>query len=408
MFRRTMTIAALLAYLPWTTQAANIDINQVSNTQLTATLVPDEADIGGAANLWAAAQYGGVLYLRDAGGNWTPAPTSGNYAATLAGQTLGPVNQVKVVNGVDISGLLGLDVYLAYGQAVADATSTAGHLAKLISIGAAGTTGQSAAIDVTRLPIGDGNVSTSQYGRGKIYACSIMSGGGGAFKDGPWIDSTNKTYDLTAKVNVSGKVKWTPSFSSTISGSNRIISSNGLPPHATGVYPIASSDAAYQYDMNPNSIKSQTLSITVPANPTVNATPACLSGGPIGILTTGVVVFNGLDGENRDAVAHEVQDRCQGHPERNGTYHYHSVSACIKDKTAPGEHSPLVGYAYDGFGIYGRYGENGKLLTNADLDECHGHTHTITWDGKQVSMYHYHATWEYPYTIGCFRGTATH
>jgi len=22
-----------------------------------------------------------------------------------------------------------------------------------------------------------------------------------------------------------------------------------------------------------------------------------------------------------------------------------------------------------------------------------------------VSMYHYHATYEYPYTLGCFRGT---
>jgi hypothetical protein len=59
----------------------------------------------------------------------------------------------------------------------------------------------------------------------------------------------------------------------------------------------------------------------------------------------------------------------------------------------------------DGFGIYGNRGANGESLTDADLDECHGHTHDILWNGQMVSMYHYHATYEYPYTLGCFRGT---
>ena len=45
------------------------------------------------------------------------------------------------------------------------------------------------------------------------------------------------------------------------------------------------------------------------------------------------------------------------------------------------------------------------MLTDADLDKCHGHTHEIDWDGQKVVMYHYHATWEVPYTVGCYRGT---
>jgi hypothetical protein len=44
-------------------------------------------------------------------------------------------------------------------------------------------------------------------------------------------------------------------------------------------------------------------------------------------------------------------------------------------------------------------------LSTADLDECHGDTHSITWDGAAVSLYHYHATADYPYTLSCFRGT---
>ncbi len=125
--------------------------------------------------------------------------------------------------------------------------------------------------------------------------------------------------------------------------------------------------------------------------------------GAIGVLTTGVVFFNALDALGRDGVAHEIQDACQGHPEVSGMYHYHSLTECLPDSDEG--HSALMGYVFDGFGFYGVRGEEGEVLTNADLDECHGHIHEIEWEGDAVAMYHYHATYEYPYTIGCYRGT---
>jgi hypothetical protein len=127
--------------------------------------------------------------------------------------------------------------------------------------------------------------------------------------------------------------------------------------------------------------------------------------GEVGVLLTGVVLFNAFDAGNLDAVAHEVQDKCQGHPQQAGVYHYHSLSTCLEDieDSGAGEHSNLIGYAFDGFGIYGHRGEDGQVLSTADLDECHGHTHTVEWDGEQVEMYHYHATWDFPYVVGCYR-----
>jgi hypothetical protein len=120
-------------------------------------------------------------------------------------------------------------------------------------------------------------------------------------------------------------------------------------------------------------------------------------------MITGAQLYNALDALGRDAVAHEVLDKCSGHPDPSGTYHYHSLSGCIPD---PGMgHSKLVGYALDGFGIYGLRGSDGKTLTDSDLDACHGHTHVVDWNGKKVSMYHYHMTREYPYSIGCYKGT---
>ena len=127
--------------------------------------------------------------------------------------------------------------------------------------------------------------------------------------------------------------------------------------------------------------------------------------GAIGVLTSGVVLYNAVDAAGRDAVAHEIQDSCGGHPDSGKVYHYHSVPPCVGDSGSG--HSSLVGYALDGFGIYGYRGQSGETLTNADLDECHGHTHEVEWDGQVVIMYHYHATYEYPYTIGCYRGTAS-
>lgn len=257
-------------------------------------------------------------------------------------------------------------------------------------------------VDLTKLPLGDGKLSTSAQ-KGMIWACHTDPNAGGAFRDGPWIDKADGTYDFTKKAVVSGKVTWVPDFHMTVSGLDRIFTSNDLPDHPTGTFPIPSTDTAYQYDRNPNSIRSQTVTVTLHADPVLAAQPTCAPGA-VGILLTGSVLFNALDAPGRDAVAHETQDGCQGHPQESGVYHYHSVTTCMDDKRLPDGHSALVGYALDGFGIFGRFGEKGVPLSSSDLDECHGHTHAIPWNGKMVVMYHYHATWDFPYTIGCMRG----
>lgn len=67
------------------------------------------------------------------------------------------------------------------------------------------------AIDLTRLPLGDGKVSTRPVA-GSVFACQTRFGGGGAFQDGPWI-SGDGTWDLTAKAVVDGEVAWPGEFS---------------------------------------------------------------------------------------------------------------------------------------------------------------------------------------------------
>jgi YHYH protein len=256
-------------------------------------------------------------------------------------------------------------------------------------------------IDLKRLPMGDGKISTYPE-VGSVWPCrTSFRSVAGAHASGDWIHPDG-TYDFTAKPTVDGRVSWPSEFKIKRKKNLRSILGNRLPKDPTGNFPISPNDDAYQYDRNPNFIRSRMYQIDLPATPQMASETTCLPMGTIGILVNGGYLFNALDERGEDAVAHEIQDSCQGHPMRRGTYHYHNITTCV-EKEGTG-HSELVGYALDGFGIYGHRGEDGKVLTNTNLDQCHGHTHEINWNGKKEKLYHYHATWEYPYTLGCFRG----
>lgn len=260
-----------------------------------------------------------------------------------------------------------------------------GGQATSVASGASSDSGSVPAL--TALPLGDGHVSTSPR-VGYVYSCQTTFGQGGATESSPWITGT--TWNLTAKPSVQGNVMWPNSrITITVQGTQRVVSANNLPSHATGVFPISAADPAYAYDRNPNSILEQSVLLTLPTTPTAAASPTCVPMGMIGFTLSGAALYNALDAGGRDAAAHEVQDKCSGHPQQQGQYHYHSWSNCFVDSAGvAGNHSDLIGYALDGYGIYGLYGENGVELTNADLDACHGHTHAITWDGQTVVMYH--------------------
>jgi hypothetical protein len=278
------------------------------------------------------------------------------------------------------------------------------------STGAAGpayatTVTSSGPVNPAAVPLGDGYRSTAPK-IGYVDSCiTNFPSKGGATVIGPWINKTNKTWDSLTKIAVRGSVSWPEArFSVTVAGSRRIVTGDDLPiDHTTGTFPISRSDPAYTYDQNPNTIVPQSISWSLPLNPVAAKKPKCTGGGPIGILDDGVYLFNALDGEGRDAGAHEVLDNCQEHPQMAGVLHHHAVPSCILSK-ATGR-STLVGYAADGYGIYVERTASGALLTNTDLDACHGRTSQVLWNGKEQSVYHYDATLEYPYTVGCYHGT---
>jgi YHYH protein len=261
------------------------------------------------------------------------------------------------------------------------------------------------ATDTTKLPIGTSKVSLSAPAVGGLFACDAGNPrGGGAAVAGPWIDEAAGTWNLSKKIAVQGNVSWPmASYNESTDGTTRTIISNGLPVGAvTGTFPIAANDPAYAYDRNPNRIAANDVTVKLPVSPTAAATPTCLGKGRIGVLKNGVSLFASLDERNRDAVAYETQDSCDGHPQQSSVYHYHDIPSCVRD-AAKGA-STVVGWAYDGYPIVVERDAAGNLPTNADLDVCHGRTSPVEIDGKVVTTYHYSATYEFPYFMGCFKG----
>ena len=170
-----------------------------------------------------------------------------------------------------------------------------------------------------------------------------------------------------------------------------IIESTGIPDHETGDFPNRD---------NPNRILKQDYRFRIPKTPKKAEKTTKLPMGPIGVAVNGVPFYNPYNREGNDAVDGpfaEVFDSCCGHPDQLGRYHYHQYPTCLKSpfEDPEEEHSPLIGYAFDGFPIYGPNDVDGKPPT--DLDECNGHF-------DEQRGYHYHVTEKLPYILGAYRG----
>ena len=161
-----------------------------------------------------------------------------------------------------------------------------------------------------------------------------------------------------------------------------VVSTSGLPDHPW-------------QQVNPNTPTAQNFTFRIPRHPQWSSTTQPVPArGPIAVAVNGVAFFGPEDENGRIALEHHGLDACRGHPTRFGVYHYHSHPACIQ-KDSSDQHSPVIGYAFDGFKIYGGQGENGQIPS--DLDPCNGHA-------DPDRGYHYHTTPQFPFVLGCYHG----
>ena len=255
--------------------------------------------------------------------------------------------------------------------------------------------------DCERLRLGDAHLTTVQPAVGKLFSCQPGNPNAPGSDDNKitWIDRSASTWNLEAKPFLpAGSFAPSPG-SITISESEdtRTIEITNLPADGRiGDWPMTQYPALTAIDPNPGIPQATRFTFRLPTNPQVADEPSCASFGAIGTTLNGVVLYNAADARGEDAVAREIVDAFGGHPAMS-EYHYHFLPERLDVEPLADGHSGLVGYIADGFGLYGYKGLGGEELTNGDLDECHGHDH-------EPIGYHYHATIEYPYVIGCYKG----
>ncbi len=193
----------------------------------------------------------------------------------------------------------------------------------------------------------------------------------------------------------------------TFDASSMIVRAHNLPNHPTGKFPAPRGSG----DMNPNYIQEKDRTYYFPLKPERNPdakamenrknTNRALPMGTIGIAVNGVAFFNPFDMDGVDAT--DLMDRCCGHPSPDDSYHYHKYPVCVKSPFGDEgkEHSPLIGWAFDGFAIYGPYEGNGLMAK--DLKENPLNAFNVHQDAQRG--WHYHVTpGQFPYIIGGYWG----
>ena len=186
--------------------------------------------------------------------------------------------------------------------------------------------------------------------------------------------------------------------------------------------------------MTPNPLVEQDYVIRLPLDPKRAPQQSRIPLlGATGIAINGIVTYGPNEAAHPapqawgDPVHNRIVDKCFGHTA--GEYHYHALSQdCLAPGSRPGQPSPILGYGFDGFAIYGPYGcmdrqcrtvvkfksgwvRIGDPTRNAwdayeyrassdptVLDRCNGR---VGPDG----VYRYHATDTFPYIMGCYAGT---
>ena len=169
------------------------------------------------------------------------------------------------------------------------------------------------------------------------------------------------------------------------------VSATGIPAYITGPFPG-----------NPSIATAQNKIFRIPLNPVQGSGTVATTGGNIGVFKNGVALFDYRDGVawnnatgalcggpgnptcpggpgttqawNRDAIPAERGgfDCAKAHPAMGNYHHHQNPSAFNLDLNIlsnvcdaypsdglyvinPTQHSPLIGFAYDGFPIYGAY-----------------------------------------------------
>eukprot|EP00192_Tetraselmis_astigmatica_P011601 CAMPEP_0117655996 /NCGR_PEP_ID=MMETSP0804-20121206/4570_1 /TAXON_ID=1074897 /ORGANISM="Tetraselmis astigmatica, Strain CCMP880" /LENGTH=363 /DNA_ID=CAMNT_0005462371 /DNA_START=42 /DNA_END=1130 /DNA_ORIENTATION=+ len=161
-------------------------------------------------------------------------------------------------------------------------------------------------------------------------------------------------------------------YSEAIVGQSRVITTSYCP------------NAPFK-NINPNYPVKDDTTYTVPAYPKLHTSSTDLTaqGGSAGVLFNAAQLFSPYGGPNYGAADSYAKsaayaeghtfDACGCHASQttSASYHCHTPPSCLLRQlgTTSNSHSPQIGWASDGFPVYGPRGRNGIMMQTCTLSE---------------------------------------
>lgn len=250
---------------------------------------------------------------------------------------------------------------------------------------------------------------------------------------------------FSSVLDIKRNILFAGSVQITVDGEECVISTNSIPNHdfndnsAAFATNVSAVDAEFRIPIQPNFAASTTaISLT-----TDNA--VLLNGVKVDLLAAGCFgVGDGKIGCNdinqpwrydpMSPLANFGTDQHNAHTQPDGTYHYHGNPVALFDQD-PNTESPVIGFAADGFPIFGSFINDGGEIrevspsfqlksgsrptgsgspggsydgefrddyeyveASGDLDECNGM--------MRNGAYGYYVTNAHPWILACYKGTA--
>lgn len=179
-----------------------------------------------------------------------------------------------------------------------------------------------------------------------------------------------------------------------------IISSNTYPDHPLMTGIVGSNEQV--------PVPAKDYAAPIPLEPVLGETPQTRDAA-LGIAVNGVPIFDYTGGgemtaedlyhhqTQHDTVQTEQLDICGGHAGRGDDYHYHVKPKCMIEQMDNAGDDAIIGWAFDGFPIFGDNNPDGSLIGSDVLDVCNG-------QADATFGYRYHTSKDAPYIIQCLMG----
>jgi hypothetical protein len=247
--------------------------------------------------------------------------------------------------------------------------------------------------------------------------------------------ATKSSYgDRTAQSEAAAikRVHWTSNVAVTSAKGAWTFRSNGLPSstfvasnYAVPANPFDVTATGASIHSSSSVLTDQNYDYTLPLIPRYTRSTTTTNQGPIGFLLDGAALYNPYEANHAtvatadnfvttvNGVSASFLDDCDGHPGPGGQYHYHGLPSClvayatsgstaqvasvtstsgtattaVDEDNAAAKRPVILGFAFDGYGIYDNVSMIGSTVPVSALDACNGIFSPVP--GYPRGVYHY-------------------